>query len=277
MRDFFNFLIKYNYWLLFFLLEAISFVLIFRFNNYQGSVYFTSANHVSGTCAEFFGNINSYFGLRTQNELLVKENISLRQQLNRFLQEEEKKMSDSSIDTLLPDRYHLIAAEVINNSLNKKKNWITLNRGRTDGILPEMGIFNSEGVIGIVYLVSTHYSLVIPILNTQSSISCKLKNSDCFCSLTWPGGDVRIAYLNDLPRHAVLSAGDTVVTSGYSTIFPKGLPVGRVVEIKDSPDALFYQAKVELSVDFSRLKNVYAIGDDQAGERKVLEKQTTEK
>ena len=132
------------------------------------------------------------------------------------------------MERLAPTEYQIFKANVIKNSLNKADNYITLDRGTTEGIRPEMGVVDANGVVGIVYKTSPHYSLVIPLLNSKSSISCKIVGSDYFGYLKWEGGNSRFAYLKDLPRHAEFNLGDTVVTSGYSTVFPEGVMVGTV-------------------------------------------------
>lgn len=276
MRSLINFIFKYNHWFLFILLEAIGLSLLFHFNNYQGSVYFTSANRISGSFYEFFGNINAYFELHETNQKLFEENLQQEQEIQRL----KERLETFSIDSLCkevalnqPDAQTIIGAEVVNNSLNKTNNYITINKGKADGIRPEMGIFNEDGVVGIVYLTSSHYALAIPLLNPKSNISCKIKNSENFCSLIWKGGNVTHAHLQDLPRHTNVAVGDTVVTSGYSSIFPKGIAVGIIDELSDSPDGLFYQAKVRLAVDFSNITYIYVLSDESYQEQKALENQ----
>ena len=254
MRNLLNFLIKYNYWFLFLLLEVASFILLFRFNHYQQSVYFTSANGVAGKVYEISGGITSYFHLKTANEDLLDRNMWLEQRLSFLENVLKEKGLDSarlySMERLAPTEYQIFKANVIKNSLNKADNYITLDRGTTEGIRPEMGVVDANGVVGIVYKTSPHYSLVIPLLNSKSSISCKIVGSDYFGYLKWEGGNSRFAYLKDLPRHAEFNLGDTVVTSGYSTVFPEGVMVGTVDDMSDSHDGLSYLLKIKLATDF---------------------------
>lgn len=275
MRNLLNFLIKYNHWFLFLLLEVTSFVLLFRFNHYQQSVYFTSANGVAGKVYEVSGGISSYFHLKTINEDLLDRNMWLEQRVAFLEHTLKEKNMDSvrlySVERLVPDEYRIFKANVIKNSLNKSDNYITLDRGEADGIRPEMGVVDANGVVGIVYKTSPHYSVVISLLNGKSSISCKIVGSDYFGYLKWEGGDSRFAYLKDLPRHAEFNLGDTVVTSGYSTVFPEGVIVGTVDDMSDSHDGLSYLLKIKLATDFGKVGNVRVISRNGQEEQKALE------
>ena len=275
MRNLLEFFIQYNYWFLFILLEVISFGLLFRFNSYQGSVYFTSANWLVGTVYEISDGVTSYFHLKSVNEDLMERNIYLEQQVSALREAFIKTTRDTTwVDeiqrSVLKD-FTILKADVINNSINRANNYITLNRGEKDGIRSEMGVINGNGVVGIVYLTASHHSIVIPVLNSKSSISCKVKNSDYFGYLKWDGEDSRYAYLMDLPRHSVCEKGDTIVTSGFTSIFPSGIMVGTVEDITDSHDGLSYLLKVKLSTDFGKLNDVRVIARKDMAEQKELE------
>ena len=279
MRNLLNFLLKYNYWLLFILLEVICFVLLFRFNNYQQSVFFTSANVVAGKVYEVSGGISSYFHLKSVNEDLLDRNMALEQQITNL----ENRLKDYRIDSITMNSiryleqadYKIFKAHVIRNSLNQDDNYITLDKGSSSGIRPEMGVVDGNGVVGIVYKTSPSYSLVISVLNSKSSISCKIIGSEYFGYLKWEYGDSRYAYLKDLPRHAEFNLGDTVVTSGYSTVFPAGVMVGTVDDMSDSNDGLSYLLKIKLATDFGKLGNVRVISRSGQGEQRELENMST--
>ncbi len=277
MRNLLNFLAKYNYWLLFLLLEAAGFVLLFQFNHFQQSIYFTSANGVIGRVYEVSGNITSFFHLKSQNNNLLDRNSRLEQRVALLEQQlRELGMDSVRLNSLeqLPDRkFQLYKANVIKNSLNRLDNYITLNRGSDDGIQPEMGVVDANGVVGIVYKTSPHYALVISLLNSKSSISCKIVDSGYFGYLKWEGGDSRFAYLMDLPRHAVFNLGDTVVTSGYSNIFPEGVLVGVVEDLMDSNDGLSYRLKIRLATNFGNLDGVRVINRIGREELLLLEQE----
>ena len=279
MRNLLNFLLKYNYWFLFILLEVVCFVLLFRFNNYQQSVYFTSANVVTGKVYEVSGSISSYFHLKSVNEDLLDRNMLLEQQITNL----ENALREHQVDSLVVNSirnldnkdYQLFKAHVIRNSLNQADNYITLDKGSSSGIRPEMGVVDGNGVVGIVYKTSPNYSLVISVLNSKSSISCKIVGSEYFGYLKWEHGDSRYAYLKDLPRHAEFNLGDTVVTSGYSTVFPAGVMVGTVDDMSDSNDGLSYLLKIKLATDFGKLSDVRVIARTGQVEQQELENMST--
>lgn len=280
MRNLLNFLLKYNYWFLFLLLEAIGFTLLFRHNNYQQSVYFTSANTASGALYEISGGINAYFHLRTVNRDLLEHNMQLIGRISRL----ERLLKAQGADSLMLDSltrkpnpdYTLYPAHVIKNSVTLKNNYITLDKGAADGIRPEMGVIDGNGVVGIVYETSPSYSVVISVLNSKSNISCKIAGSDYFGYLKWEGGDARYAYLKDLPRHAEFHLGDTVITSGFSTVFPEGIRVGTVDRMSDSNDGLSYLLRIKLATDFGRLSEVRVVARHGSEEQKELEKRVTD-
>ena len=273
MRNLLNFFLKYNYWFLFILLEVISFALLFRFNNYQGSAFFTSSNQVAGMAYEAANNVTGYFHLKSINDDLVQKNVELELQMECLRSAFMELTSDSTgLERMKSDAlkgYDIYRANVINNSLTHVDNYITLDKGENDGIRSEMGVINGSGVVGIVYHTSSNYSVVIPILNSKSSISCKIKRSDYFGFLKWDGGSSEYATVKDMPRHSLFSLGDTIVTSGHSAVFPGGIPIGTVEDMSDSHDGLSYLLKVKLFTDFGRLNDVRVIA--QKGQEEQLE------
>ena len=276
MRNLLNFFLKYNYWFLFILLEVISFALLFRFNNYQGSAFFTSSNQVAGMAYEAANNVTGYFHLKSINDDLVQKNVELELQMERLRFALMELTSDSTeLERMKSDAlkgYDIYRANVINNSLTHVDNYITLDKGENDGIRSEMGVINGSGVVGIVYHTSSNYSVVIPILNSKSSISCKIKRSDYFGFLKWDGGSSEYATVKDMPRHSLFSLGDTIVTSGHSAVFPGGIPIGTVEDMSDSHDGLSYLLKVKLFTDFGRLNDVRVIAQKGQEEQLELEK-----
>ncbi|NDW13842.1 rod shape-determining protein MreC [Bacteroides sp. 214] len=279
MRNLLNFLIKYNYWFFFVLLEVICFALLFRFNRYQEGVFFTSANTVVGRLYEVSGAVTSYFHLKEANEELLERNIRLEEQMSRLqglLKEyESDAMKLQSIQGAATADYRIFKARVINNSLNLADNYITLNKGTRDGVQPDMAVVSGMGVVGIIYMASPSYSIVISLLNSKSNVSSKIKNSDYFGYLKWEGGDTQYAFLRDLPRHAEITLGDTVVTSGYSTVFPEGIIVGTVDQIADFADGLSYNLRIKLATDFGKLTNVRVLAREGQKEQRTLEQNST--
>ena len=275
MRNLLNFFLKYNYWFLFILLEVLSLTLLFRFNNYQGSVFFTSSNYLAGMVYEGANNVAGYFHLKTINDELVQKNVELELQLEQLRGTLMELTTDSAglerMKQEALDGYDIFKAKVVINSLTHIDNYITIDKGEVDGIRSEMGVVDGNGVVGIVYLTSPHYAVVIPVLNSKSSISCKIKRSDYFGFLKWEGGSSKYAIVKDMPRHSQLELGDTVVTSGHSAVFPGGIPVGTVEDISDSHDGLSYLLKVKLFTDFGKLNDVRVIARKGREEMTTLE------
>ncbi|MBR5803172.1 MAG: rod shape-determining protein MreC [Bacteroidaceae bacterium] len=281
MRNLLNFIYNYGYWFLFLLLEVIGFTLLFRFNNYQGSVGFTSANRMIGHFYNVSADISSFFKLHTINTELTRYNVELQAENQALRDALHKTVSDNALDALSlsldKQGYETIPCKVINNSLNYTNNYITLNKGTADGVEPEMGVVNGNGIIGIVYLTSEHFSLVMSLLHSKSSISCKFKHNDYFGYLKWKGKDSQFAYLEDVPRHALFQQGDTIVTSGYSAVFPKNLLVGTVDSISDSKDGMSYLLRVRLATDFANLSDAVVISNKYREEQRALEAAVNQK
>ena len=204
MKNLLNFFLKYNYWFLFVLLEIISFALLFRFNSYQGSAFFTSANFVSGAMYDAANNVTGYFHLKTINDELVQKNVELELQLESIRKALIEATEDSSgVEQLKQEAlagYDIFKASVINNSVTHADNYITLDKGEVDGIRSEMGVVNGRRCGWYcLYYTSPHYSIVIPVLNSKSSISCKIKRSDYFGFLKWDGGSSEFAFIRICP------------------------------------------------------------------------------
>ncbi|MBR3612653.1 MAG: rod shape-determining protein MreC [Bacteroidaceae bacterium] len=273
MHTLLNFFIKHNHWFLFLLLEGIGVMLIVQFNNYQNAKMFTSANSVAGNLFAAITDVSSYFALKSENARLLEYNKELNEQVTA-LQAHLAQQEDSATVAALPHKangFFYNCATVVNNSLNAVNNYITIDKGTADGVEAEMGVFCNKGVVGIIYTASEHYSVVIPLLNSKSSISCRVKGSDSFCTLQWDGSDTRYSYLVDLPRYTKFEVGDTVVTSGFSSIFPADIPVGIIERTEDSDDGMFAQARVELFTDFATLRKVYTVGNEGRKEQWELE------
>lgn len=275
MRNLLAFLAKYNHWLLFVLLEVASVVLLFRYNSYQGSVWFSTANVVVGKVYEGTSKLTSFFSLTKANEDLTRRNFYLERQVTQLRRlygeatQKEDAKDRQQIDTLRS--YQLLSAKVISSELDKVNNLMTIDKGSADGVEEGMGVVCGKGIVGVTYLTSAHYSVVIPVLNGRSSrISCAIRGHDYFGVLRWYGGDAGHAFVEDIPRHARFKKGDWVETNGYSSIFPAGVLVGQIVEVYNSRDGLSYKLKVRLSTDFGNLRDVMVITDKTIAERMQL-------
>lgn len=271
MRNLLEFLAKYNHWFVFLILEVVSMVLLFQYNSYQGSAWFSSANAVTGKLYEWDANVETFFSLTKVNQELTQRNAYLEQEVQKLSDSLVSVTKDSSIyhrdQFALLRNYRLIPAKVVANSVDKPGNLMTIDKGSTDGIHKDMGVISGTGVVGIVYLVAEHYAIVIPVLNTKSNISCMIQNRGYFGYLRWKGGVSDLAYLEEVPRHAHFKLGDYVVTSGYSAVFPPGVRVGRILHVFNSADGLSYRVQLRLSTDFARLRDVCVIEDAAMKER----------
>lgn len=273
MHNLTEFLAKHNHWFVFLVLEVVSMVLLFRYNSYQDSVWFSSANAVTGKVYEWDSAVESFFSLSGVNSQLTQRNAFLEQQV-RMLDDSIARLTRSQeaavtrLSSMVPFQgCRLIPAKVVANMVNRYDNLITIDKGSADGVKRDMGVVCGMGVVGIVYLVSEHYSIVIPALNSHSNISCTIQRRGYFGYLRWRGGSSQLAYLEDVPRHAHFKLGDNVVTSGYSSVFPPGVMVGKVLHVFNSADGLSYRVQVKLSTDFARLRDVCLVDDSALQER----------
>lgn len=274
MHNLIEFLAKHNHWFVFLILEVVSFVLLFQYNSYQGSVWFSSANAVAGKCYEWSAAVESFFSLSQVNQQLTQRNASLERQVQQLSEQLTKATGDSTAvqksQAAVLSGYRLIPAQVVANSIDRPDNLITINRGAADGIRKDMGVVSGTGVVGIVYMVGEHYSIVLPVLNKRSNISCVIKGRGYYGYLEWTGGSSLYADVVDVPRHAHFKLGGDVVTSGYSAVFPPGVMVGKILHVFNSPDGLSYRVQVKLSTDFGNLRDVCVVDDAVMKERLEL-------
>lgn len=277
MRNLFDFLAKYSNWLLFLVLEVVSLTLVFRYNAYQGSVWISSANVAAGKMYEWHSQLTSFFNLSQNNALLTHRNFHLERQVRQLTDAYNRVMHDSTAAEKLLARqmqqYHPIEALVVGNTVAQKDNLITINKGTADGVRPEMGVVSGTGVVGVVMKASAHYAIVMPVVNSNSRVSCTIRKRGYFGALRWHGGRIDRVYLEDIPRHARFAKGDWVETNGYSAIFPPGVPVGCITRVFNSRDGLSYNVEVQLSTDFSRLRDVLVLSDAGMQERMQLMKE----
>lgn len=274
MKNLLDFFIKHSAWFVLLLYVILSCVLLFRNNPYQQSVYLTSANAVCATVYQGISSVTDYFHLKginddlqERNALLEMELVDLRAQVNDL----RMQLPDTLKNQPVLQHFDFVVAHVISNSIAQTNNYITINRGEADGIKAEMGVVDQAGVVGIVNVVGKHSARIISLLNPDMRLSCKLRDTEYFGSMVWEGGDSRYAILEELPKHLTYQVGDTVVTSGYSTVFPEGIIVGvvegRARKLSDS----FVSLKVRLTTNFSQLSTVRVITNDMADELKALQ------
>ncbi len=275
MRNLLDFIVRFSSWFVFAFYVIASCVLLFDRNPYQHHVWLTSAGSVAVWMYDVSNNVTGYFSLRSINEDLQRrqadleeEVASLRTQL-RNAREALTQDSLASADSLAQFRF--IVATAISNSVTRPYNYITLDKGEADGLQPEMGVMDQNGVVGVVNVTGKHYSRVISLLNPNFRLSCKLCGSDAFGSLVWDGKSPNEALLEELPKHTRFHKGDTIITSGYSALFPEGIPVGTVIGSARGADDNFFTLRVRLLTDFTALSTVKVISNRDMIEIKEVE------
>lgn len=258
MRPLLQFFLKHINFFLFLLMEFFAFFYIVKSNYYQQSVFINSANAFTGGIYTVQSNLTDYLALKTVNNRLAVENARLRNnQRSAFLSTNNKTFVVD--DTLYQQQYEYAEARVVANTTNKINNYITLNKGYNHGIRKEMGVITSLGVAGIIKDVSANFCTVTSVLHSKSKISAKIKKNNYIGTLVWEGGDYRLANLKDIPTHVKIASGDTIVTSGYSLIFPGGLMIGTVYFYDSGKNNDFYNIKIRLSTDFNKISYVYIV------------------
>lgn len=276
MRNLLQLLIRYSNLLWFILLEVIAFVCLIGHNRYQWSAVWSTANAAIGWCYTMNDDVIDYFHLRKVNDQLAEENIELLERIN-LLEGQIQYLAEAD-SSVLNSRYlfaerdvDYIPAKVINFTSQKTRNFITLNKGTSDGVELDMGVIDHNGVVGIVTQVSDHFSVVMPLINPAYSLSCRFTNNDHYGPLKWDGMDYRYGNLEDIARHIEVSVGDTLVTSGLTPAFPEGIHVG-VVEKADLADSdAYYHIRVRYATDFRSLRYVQIVLNKKYLERREIE------
>jgi len=273
MERLFNFIYTYRAFFTFLSLEFLCVWLLIVNNQYQGTKYWNTSNSVVAKVSATEEGIRQYFSLRDINDVLSKENASLRNRL-----ETQGQLLNlyklNQVDSNLLKSFDYVNAKVINNSTKYYKNFITIDRGTDAGLLPGMAVISSVGAVGKVKSVSEHYAVVISLLNIDDQVSCVIKRTGHFGTIQWEGTNSAITSLKYIPRHVKLEVGDSIVTSGYNAIFPPGIYIGKIKEFKLKEEALFYDIKVELGQDFGKLAFVEIIKNRRKNERDSVERST---
>ncbi len=275
MQELLSFFVRNSKWFLLALYVGLSCVLLMSSNPYQHHVFLTSAGAVSASVYKAQSSVSSYFDLREINEDLNRRNAELQREILALRSQMQLMAEQMQADTMHifepVSNFDFVVAHVIKNSIARPHNYITINRGASDGIQPEMGVIDRNGVVGIVNVVNDHSARLISLLNPDFRLSCKIKGTDNFGSLVWDGADPTVALLEELPRHTVYQAGDTIVTSGYSAVFPEGIPVGYVIADDKAHNENFFTLKVRLATDFTTLSNVQVVLNSQKEALAALE------
>ncbi len=263
------FLYSIRAFLLFIILETVAICLITSYNSPQGAVFFNSSNQITGKFLNTKEGFTSYFELASANDALAQKNAELLKQLEQL-----RVPVDSvhiPLDSAMESRHNFKAAKVINNSIRLNQNHITLNKGAKDGIKEGMGVFNEKGIVGRVKGVSNNFASVISLLHTDLLISSKIKSTDVFGSTQWDGKASNKAKLKYVPRHVQVQVGDTVITSGYNAVFPEGLLVGTIDDVKSGTETNYLDITIKLAANFSQLTYVYLVENNREAELDSLQ------
>ena len=276
MRSLFLFLWKHSNFVLFLLLETVCILLMVSENSFHRASSINSANAFAGSIYSGVNNFKAYFNLREINEQLSIENARLHSIApGAYVKYINTKATIK--DTVYLQQYSFINANVINNSVHRRNNYLTLDKGSYHGLKPEMAVITSQGIVGITKNVSQHFATVLSVLNKDARISARIRKNGFFGSLFWDGNDYRFGTLVDIPTHAGIQKGDTIVTNAYSAIFPDNILIGTIHSFDVKPGDNFYTIKVKFSTNFKNIGHVYVISDLFKEERKKLEQKEVEK
>ena len=268
MGNLLRFFIKFHHIFLFLLLEVIGITLLVNFNSYHGARFSALRHSVLGSISRRVTNLTDYFSLREENRALIDEN----NKLYNLLRNAYRVNSIESIildDSSYLKQFDFISARVINNSSNKKYNYITIDRGSNDSIEVDDGVFSVDGLVGKIYAVSPHFSTILPIINTKFRVPALINNTSFYGPLRWSGKGNK-AFLADIPHHARIKKGDSIVTSQHSSFFPEGIPIGKITDFKKR-GGNFYEIDVELFTDFYNISTVQVVKNRLKEERLLLE------
>ncbi|MDL2243515.1 rod shape-determining protein MreC [Bacteroidales bacterium OttesenSCG-928-J19] len=277
MRNLVQFIVRNVHWLLFLLLLFVSLFCLIKNSQFQRSKYLVATQEVSGRLYSVTNELWAFFSLKKENQELTRRVAELEMENLSYVRALDELQHGQGLDSLTTDKlkridFEFVSAKVVYNNTSGKNNYLSLKKGSDDGITPDMGVMSATGIVGVIKNVTPNFSLVIPILSSEFRPSCKIKNKNYFGPLTWDGADAKYSYLEELPRHADFQIGDTIVTSGYSNIFPEGLPVGIIVgSRKQEKDDNYTSLKVELFTDFSTLTNAIIVVNRYGEEQRMLE------
>lgn len=251
MYNLFIFIKKYNAVILFILLEILCFILVMQSLPYHSRKMVNVSNSVSGSFYKTTSNWKNYIALKSENELLAEQNALLMSRLGNDLLANDTVMSD--------ELFTFIPAHVISNSINERNNFLVIDKGRLDGLEPDMGVISSNGVVGKIVNVSNHYASVMSLLNSYAVISCRFIDNQYVANAVWNGKDYRYGIIKDIPSHLVINIGDTLVTSGFSNSFPADIMVGTIEDNDVSDNNMFNTAKIRFSTNFNSLRHVFVV------------------
>ncbi|MBK5280024.1 MAG: rod shape-determining protein MreC [Bacteroidia bacterium] len=269
-----RFFYEYRAFFTFLVLELVCAWLIVQNNQYQSASYFNSSNRLAANIVGFSNGVREYFSLRDINNELADENAELRTKLEKRNQSFYSLETHEIKDPAIINRFDYVSAKVVNTTSSFFKNYITINKGSDDGIRPGMAAISSVGAVGKVKSVSEHYSVLISLLNVDEQVSSVIKRTENFGTVQWDGVDARFANFLYIPRHVTPQVGDTIVTSGFNAVFPEGVFVGIIRDVRLSEEAAFHNIRIELAQDFTKLSFVEIVRSNLKSEKDSLELKT---
>jgi rod shape-determining protein MreC len=270
MRNLLNFLTRHNNLIIFLILEGIAFYLLATGNNYHNSRLVNGVRGLTRGIEEKINNTRSYLRLHEINENLAAENVALKNRLGQLVRK-ENSLFFSVADSVYKQQYLHTSAEVIDNSINRQKNFFTINKGKHQGVKVDMAVISENSVAGVIVGCSEYYSVAMSLINLDFKLSARIKSNGYFGSLSWNGRDYRYAVLSEIPQHVIVNVGDTIETTGYSAIFPEGVIVGTVSDYEKFGGD-FYKITISLKTDFKKLHFVDIIANMKKTEQVELEK-----
>ena len=258
MKALLLFIWKHSFFFMFLLLEGIAAFLMVSNNNYQRSAFINASNGFTASILSASNNISHYVGLVETNKTLANENA----QMHALLSAAYTHINDSTYifeDSVNKQHYHFQDAEIISNSFQKRNNYVILNKGIQFNIKPSMGVISSNGIVGIVKDVSANFCSVISVLHSKSAIDVKIKSNGYTGTLRWQGMDYMHGNVENIPSHVSINIGDTITTSGNSSIFPENIMVGTISDFHLEDGASFYEIDILFSVNYNKVKFVYIV------------------
>lgn len=269
MRNLFIFLREHYFYFLFLILELLSLILFFNYNDFQGSTLYNVSNVISGSVNNVFSSISEYFTLKKTNRVLIEEMARLHSEIPDAFYRTDMNVFYKK-DTIVNMEYKYISAKVISNSTNKRNNFLMINKGRLHGIENHMGVIIGNKLVGQVVGVTPHFSWIMSMLNKDSHVSGKFKKNNQLVNVEWSGGNYRKGQVREIPKHIVMVKGDTIITSGNSNIFPEGLMIGTIDNFTIAPDENFNMGQILFSTDFNSLGYVEVVVDLMRKEKEEL-------
>ena len=302
MRRLLELIVKFRAFFFFLGLELICLILIVNYNRFQSAAYFNSSNAVAGFTHSITSGISEYFGLKSGNRELANQNAELHEKLIQLEREKDRFHELANVNKLLKQQVNLllrgdsaevpafttkadsnyfgainfIPAKVIKNEVIKENNYITIDKGEVEDIRIGMGVISPQGVVGKVISVSQNYATIKSLLHIDNLTSVELKKNRALGRLKWDGEKINTCSMLDIPRHALVELNDTVITSGYNSVFHEGIIVGTIDHLELEQDDAFYHLSVKLSTDFTNLYFVYVVDNRALNELKALELKTKE-